>query len=71
MSAVRGALHQITATEPVGEPVEASAGMLGGEDEPTAVLQMAAAGPRHVPAGRRDLLFSLVVWPLLGLPFRG
>lgn len=57
VSAVGGTLHEVTVTGPVGEPVQAVFGMLAGEDQPTAVLEMAAAaGLRHVPSDRRDPL---------------
>ena len=57
VSAVGGTLHEVTVTGPVGEPVQACFGMLAGEDQPTAVLEMAAAaGLRHVPSDRRDPL---------------
>ncbi len=57
VSAVGGMLHEVTVTGPVGDPVQAVFGMLDGEDQPTAVLEMAAAaGLRHVPADRRDPL---------------
>lgn len=52
-----GTLHEVTVTGPVGDPVEAVFGLLDGEEETTAVLEMAAAaGLRHVPPGRRDPL---------------
>lgn len=57
VSSVGGTLHDVSVTGPVGEPVDAYFGMLDGEDQPTAVLEMAAAaGLRHVPADRRDPL---------------
>lgn len=57
VAAAGGSLHQVTVTGPVGDPVEACFGLLEGEQEPTAVLEMAAAaGLRHVPADRRDPL---------------
>lgn len=57
VAAAGGSLHQVTVTGPVGDPVEACFGLLEGEQEPTAVLEMAAAaGLRHIPADRRDPL---------------
>ncbi len=50
-----GTLHTMTVTGPVGEPVEAHYGFLGGRDPRTAVLEMAsAAGLRLVPRDVRD-----------------
>lgn len=57
VSAAGGTLHPVEVTGPVGEPVTAVFGLLDGEDQPTAVLEMsAAAGLRHVPPGLRDPL---------------
>ena len=57
VGSVGGSLHDVTVTGPVGEPVQACFGLLAGEDQPTAVLEMAAAaGLRHVPPDRRDPL---------------
>ena len=57
VSAVGGTVHEVEVTGPVGDPVLACFGLLDGEDQPTAVLEMAsAAGLRHVPADRRDPL---------------
>ena len=57
VAAVGGSLHEVTVTGPVGDPVTACFGLLEGESEPTAVLEMAAAaGLRHVPSDRRDPL---------------
>lgn len=57
VGAVGGTLHHVEVTGPVGEPVRAYFGLLDGEDQPTAVLEMAAAaGLRHVPPDRRDPL---------------
>ena len=50
-----GTLHHLTVTGPIGEPVEAHFGFLGGCTEPTAVIEMAAAaGLSLVPRDRRD-----------------
>ncbi len=56
VEATGGTLHHVEVTGPVGEPVEAHFGFLGGEDGPrTAVLEMAAAaGLRLVPREVRD-----------------
>ena len=57
VGATGGTLHDVVVSGPVGEPVEAYFGFLGGAGERMAVLEMAAAaGLRHVPAGRRDPL---------------
>jgi len=57
VSAVGGTIHEVEVTGPVGDPVLACFGLLDGEDQPTAVLEMAAAaGLRLVPADRRDPL---------------
>ena len=57
VAAVGGTLHDVEVTGPVGQPVQAVFGMLTAEDQPTAVLEMAAAaGLRHVPPGARDPL---------------
>ncbi|MBL0936721.1 MAG: glycerate kinase [Rhizobiaceae bacterium] len=53
--ATGGTVHPVRVTGPVGEPVDAFFGMLGGQEQPTAVVEMAAAaGLRHVPRDRRD-----------------
>ena len=50
-----GTLHRVLVTGPVGQPVEAPIGFLGGADRRTAVIEMAAAaGLRLVPKDRRD-----------------
>lgn len=55
----RGRLHRVTVTGPVGLPVEAHFGFLGGGGRRVAVLEMAsAAGLRLVPAGARDPLHT-------------
>ncbi len=52
-----GELHSLTVTGPVGDPVEACFGFLGGENRKTAILEMAmAAGLRLVPLDQRDPL---------------
>jgi glycerate kinase len=53
--ATGGRLQALTVTGPVGQPVEATLGWLGGTQTPTAVVEMAqAAGLRLVPADARD-----------------
>ncbi|MFA4951374.1 glycerate kinase [Brevundimonas sp.] len=53
--ATGGRLQAFTVTGPVGQPVEATLGWLGGTQTPTAVVEMAqAAGLRLVPADARD-----------------
>ncbi len=55
VGATGGTLHPAKATGPVGEPVEAHFGFLGGDGPRTAVLEMAAAaGLRLVPRDLRD-----------------
>ena len=50
-----GRLHAVTVTGPVGAPVEAFIGLLGGARRRTAVIEMAAAaGLRLVPRELRD-----------------
>ena len=50
-----GTLHNLSVTGPIGEPVEAHFGFLGGCSEPTAVIEMAAAaGLSLVPRDRRN-----------------
>lgn len=57
VQATNGALHHVTVTGPVGQPVEAHFGFLGGAGPRTAVLEMAAAaGLRLVPRDARDPL---------------
>ncbi len=54
VAATGGSLRRATVTGPLGEPVEASWGVLGDETR-TAVIEMAAAsGLALVPPGRRD-----------------
>lgn len=55
VKATGGTLHHLTVTGPVNDPVEAHFGFLGGCDEPTAVIEMAAAaGLSLVPRDRRN-----------------
>jgi glycerate kinase len=57
--ATGGTLHTVNVTGPVGDPVQAEFGFLGGRDERTAVLEMAAAaGLRLVPRDRRHPLMT-------------
>ena len=50
-----GEIRRVTVTGPVGRPVESFFGLLGGQQTPTAVIEMAAAaGLRLVPRDRRD-----------------
>lgn len=59
IEATGGTLHPATVTGPVGEPVAAHYGFLGGTGPRTAVLEMAAAaGLRLVPASLRDPLVT-------------
>ncbi len=52
-----GALFDVVVTGPVGQPVKAQYGILGGAGPKTAVLEMASAsGLRLVPEGLRDPL---------------
>jgi glycerate 2-kinase len=55
VAATGGTLHHATVTGPLGEPVDAEYGMLGGNRAGTAVIEMAAAsGLPLVPLERRD-----------------
>lgn len=55
VKATGGTLHNLSVTGPIGEPVEAHFGFLGGCSEPTAVIEMAAAaGLSLVPRDRRN-----------------
>ncbi len=55
VNATDGTIHPVTVTGPVGQPVQAFVGFLGGSSEPTAVIEMAAAaGLSLVPRGRRN-----------------
>lgn len=57
VAATGGALHAVTVTGPVGRPVQAHFGFLGGQGPRTAVLEMAAAaGLRLVPRQARNPL---------------
>jgi glycerate kinase len=59
VAATDGTLHHLTVTGPVGQPVEAHYGFLGGTDAKTAVLEMAAAaGLRLVPRDVRNPLMT-------------
>ena len=53
--ATGGEMRVLTVTGPVGQPVDACLGFLGGDGPRTAVVEMAqAAGLRLVPLDRRD-----------------
>jgi glycerate kinase len=55
VKATGGTLHHLTVTGPVNDPVEAHFGFLGGCNEPTAVIEIAAAaGLSLVPRDRRN-----------------
>ncbi|CVI58545.1 glycerate kinase [Agrobacterium leguminum] len=55
IGATNGTIHPVTVTGPVGQPVPAFVGFLGGCTEPTAVIEMAAAaGLSLVPRDRRN-----------------
>jgi len=57
VAATGGALRTARVTGPLGEPVEASYGLLGGDGPRTAVIEMAtASGLPLVPPGARDPL---------------
>ena len=57
VAATGGTLHHVTVTGPVGRPVKACYGFLGGTGPKTAVLDIAsAAGLRLVPPADRDPL---------------
>ena len=57
--ATGGTLHPCTVTGPVGEPVQAFFGFLGGASCRTAVIEMAAAaGLRLVPQGKRNPMLT-------------
>ena len=59
VTATGGTLHQVTVTGPVGRPVEACYGFLGGTGPKTAILEMAsAAGLRLIPPEDRDPLLT-------------
>lgn len=50
-----GTLHECVVTGPLGKPVLSHFGFLGGQDEPVAIIEMAAAaGLRLVPRDRRN-----------------
>ncbi|MCZ7482866.1 glycerate kinase [Rhizobium rhizogenes] len=55
IGATNGTIHPVTVTGPLGQPVSAFIGFLGGCAEPTAVIEMAAAaGLSLVPRDRRN-----------------
>ncbi|MCZ4338887.1 glycerate kinase [Shewanella colwelliana] len=55
VDATGGKIIELTVIGPLGEPVSAHYGILGGENTHTAVIEMAAAsGLQHVPHSRRD-----------------
>ncbi|MCZ7912469.1 glycerate kinase [Agrobacterium leguminum] len=55
IGATNGTIHPVTVTGPVGQPVPAFVGFLGGCTEPTAVIEMAAAaGLSLVPRDCRN-----------------
>lgn len=50
-----GVIHPVNVTGPIGEAIESHFAMLGNSEQPTAVVELAAAaGLRHVPTDRRD-----------------
>ena len=59
INATGGSMHPVRVTGPVGQPVEAFFGMLGGRARRTAVIEMAAAaGLRLVPRDRRNPMLT-------------
>jgi glycerate kinase len=59
VNATGGTLHPVRVTGPVGEPVDAFFGLLGGRVCRTAVIEMAAAaGLRLVPRDRRNPMLT-------------
>jgi glycerate 2-kinase len=59
VNATGGSLHALTVTGPVGQPVQACFGLLGGRVERTAVIEMAAAaGLRLVPRDQRNPMLT-------------
>lgn len=59
VNATGGRLHPVTVTGPLGQPVQASFGLLGGRIERTAVIEMAAAaGLRLVPREQRNPMLT-------------
>jgi glycerate kinase len=59
VDATGGTMHHLRVTGPVGEPVDAFFGLLGGRGPRTAVIEMAAAaGLRLVPRDRRNPLLT-------------
>ncbi|QFZ81917.1 glycerate kinase [Variovorax paradoxus] len=54
-----GCLRPVQVTGPVGQPLEAHLGLLGGAHVGTVAIEIAAAaGLRHVPVGQRDPLWT-------------
>ena len=59
VAATNGELHQITVSDPTGEPVKSCYGFLGESGPPTAVFEIAAAaGLRLIPPEKRNPLFT-------------
>jgi glycerate kinase len=59
VAATAGERHAVRVTGPLGSPVDAFFGMLGGNGPRTAVVEMAAAaGLRLVPRGQRHVLLT-------------
>ncbi len=57
-----GSLHPLIVTGPIGQPVAAAVGVLGGPGPRTAVVELAAAaGLRLVPRDRRNPLYTTSV----------
>jgi glycerate kinase len=57
VKATGGSLHHVTVTGPIGKPVEAHFGFLGGSESKTAVLEMASAAGLHlIPEEARNPL---------------
>jgi glycerate 2-kinase len=59
VDATDGELHHLTVTGPLGRPVESFFGVLGGREEKTGVVEMAAAaGLRLVPRNERNPMLT-------------
>ena len=59
VTATKGTLHQVTVTGPLGRPVNAFYGLLGGSSPRTAVIEIAsAAGLKLIPMEDRDPLLT-------------
>jgi glycerate 2-kinase len=59
VDATGGELHRLQVTGPVGDPVDSFYGILGGREEKTGVIEMAAAaGLRLVPRDRRNPMLT-------------